>query len=110
MEPQVAAIGFSERELMMANAPYAVARYPFADHGKALVIGDTDGFVKLIASTPACEILGAAAVGPRPESSSTSLPPPSISAPPPTTSCASPLPPHPQRNLDLPREELAMPQ
>jgi pyruvate/2-oxoglutarate dehydrogenase complex dihydrolipoamide dehydrogenase (E3) component len=65
MEPQVAAIGFSERELMMANAPYAVARYPFADHGKALVIGDTDGFVKLIASTPACEILGAAAVGPQ---------------------------------------------
>jgi pyruvate/2-oxoglutarate dehydrogenase complex dihydrolipoamide dehydrogenase (E3) component len=63
-EPQVAAIGFSERELMTANAPYAVARYPFADHGKAQVLGETDGFVKLIASTPNCEILGAAAVGP----------------------------------------------
>jgi len=64
MEPQVAAIGFSERELMMANAPYAVARYPFADHGKAMVIGETDGFVKLIATPGSCEILGAAAVGP----------------------------------------------
>jgi pyruvate/2-oxoglutarate dehydrogenase complex dihydrolipoamide dehydrogenase (E3) component len=63
-EPQVAAIGFSERELMTANAPYAVARYPFGDHGKAEVLGETDGFVKLIADTRRCEILGAAAVGP----------------------------------------------
>jgi len=64
MEPQVATIGFNERELMMANAPYAVARYAFADHGKAEVLGETDGFVKLIVSTKNCEILGAAAVGP----------------------------------------------
>ena len=63
-EPQVAAIGFNERELMSANAPYAVARYAFADHGKAEVMGETDGFVKLIARTGTSEILGAAAVGP----------------------------------------------
>jgi pyruvate/2-oxoglutarate dehydrogenase complex dihydrolipoamide dehydrogenase (E3) component len=63
-EPQVAALGFSERELMTANAPYAVARYAFADHGKAEVLGETDGFVKLIAANGTCEILGAAAVGP----------------------------------------------
>jgi pyruvate/2-oxoglutarate dehydrogenase complex dihydrolipoamide dehydrogenase (E3) component len=63
-EPQAAAIGFSERELMMANSPYEVARYSFADHGKAEVLGETDGFVKLIARTGSCEILGAAAVGP----------------------------------------------
>ena len=63
-EPQVAAIGFSERELMTANAQYAVARYFFADHGKAQVMGETEGFVKLMASTGKFEILGAAAVGP----------------------------------------------
>jgi len=63
-EPQVAAVGFSERELMTANAPYAVARYPFGDLGKAEVLGETEGFVKLIADTRRCEILGAAAVGP----------------------------------------------
>jgi pyruvate/2-oxoglutarate dehydrogenase complex dihydrolipoamide dehydrogenase (E3) component len=63
-EPQVAAIGFNERELMMANAQYGVARYAFADHGKSMVLGETEGFVKLIASTDRCEILGAAAVGP----------------------------------------------
>ena len=63
-EPQVAAIGLTERELLTANAPYAVARYAFADLGKAMVIGETDGFVKLIANPGNCEILGAAAVGP----------------------------------------------
>jgi pyruvate/2-oxoglutarate dehydrogenase complex dihydrolipoamide dehydrogenase (E3) component len=63
-EPQVASIGFSERDLMTANAPYLVARYSFADLGKAEVLGETAGFVKLIASTVDCEILGAAAVGP----------------------------------------------
>lgn len=57
-EPQVASIGFTERELMTANAPYAVARYAFADLGKAEVLGETDGFVKLIVSTKDCEILG----------------------------------------------------
>ena len=63
-EPQVAAVGFTERDLMEARADYAIARYPFADHGKAIVHGETDGFVKLIARRPGCEILGAAAVGP----------------------------------------------
>jgi pyruvate/2-oxoglutarate dehydrogenase complex dihydrolipoamide dehydrogenase (E3) component len=63
-EPQVAAIGYSERELMMAGAPYAVARYPFSDLGKAQLLGETEGFVKLIAKTGTCELLGAAAVGP----------------------------------------------
>jgi len=64
-EPQVAAIGFSERELMMAGGvDYAVGKYAFADHGKAEVLGERDGFVKLIARSGSCEILGGAAVGP----------------------------------------------
>jgi pyruvate/2-oxoglutarate dehydrogenase complex dihydrolipoamide dehydrogenase (E3) component len=63
-EPQVAAIGFNERELMTAGAEYEVARYAFSDHGKAEVLGETDGFVKLIVRRGTCEILGAAAVGP----------------------------------------------
>jgi pyruvate/2-oxoglutarate dehydrogenase complex dihydrolipoamide dehydrogenase (E3) component len=60
----VAAIGFSERELMTGNAAYTVARHAFADHGKALVAGEREGFVKLMVSAGNCEILGAAAVGP----------------------------------------------
>lgn len=63
-EPQVAAVGFTERELMGAGAGYCVARYAFADHGKAMVRGETEGFVKLIAAPGTGELLGAAAVGP----------------------------------------------
>lgn len=63
-EPQAAAVGFTERELLAARADYRVARYSFADHGKAMVRGETDGFVKLIAAAGSCELLGAAAVGP----------------------------------------------
>ncbi len=63
-EPQVAAVGFTEKELMSAGADYKIACYPFSDHGKSIVLGETDGFVKLIARTSDGEILGAAVVGP----------------------------------------------
>ncbi|MEK7237851.1 MAG: hypothetical protein AAB242_14570 [Nitrospirota bacterium] len=40
------------------------ASYPFADHGKALCLGSTQGFVKLLAAPQTGEILGAQIVGP----------------------------------------------
>jgi pyruvate/2-oxoglutarate dehydrogenase complex dihydrolipoamide dehydrogenase (E3) component len=63
-QPEVAVIGLSERELKADGRPFMAARYPFADHGKALVIGEPEGFVKLIAAPGSREILGAAVVGP----------------------------------------------
>lgn len=63
-EPQVATLGRSERELAAAGVRHAVAKYPFDDHGKSLVIGETEGFVKLIVAEESREILGAAVVGP----------------------------------------------
>jgi pyruvate/2-oxoglutarate dehydrogenase complex dihydrolipoamide dehydrogenase (E3) component len=41
-----------------------VAKYPFNDHGKSIVRGDTDGFVKLIAEESSRRIVGGACVGP----------------------------------------------
>ena len=63
-KPEVAAVGMSERELRAAGIPFLVAKYPFNEHGKALVMGETDGFVKLIVAAYSREILGAAVVGP----------------------------------------------
>ena len=63
-EPEVAVVGASERELHDAGIAYRSAKYPFNDHGKSLCMGETDGFVKLIASTETGEILGGAVVGP----------------------------------------------
>lgn len=62
--PELAAIGMTEKELTAAGIAHAVARYPFDDHGKSLVMGETEGFVKLIVAETSREILGAAVVGP----------------------------------------------
>ncbi len=63
-EPEVAAVGFTENELLAARVPYLAAQYCFNDHGKSLVMGETDGFVKLLVAENSREILGAGAVGP----------------------------------------------
>lgn len=63
-EPQVASVGLSEAEATAHNIPHRVATYPFNDHGKSLVMGETDGFVKLIAHAESGALLGGAVVGP----------------------------------------------
>jgi pyruvate/2-oxoglutarate dehydrogenase complex dihydrolipoamide dehydrogenase (E3) component len=63
-DPQVAVVGLSERACRQRGVPYLTASYPFADHGKAMVLGATHGFVKLLASPETGELLGAALVGP----------------------------------------------
>jgi pyruvate/2-oxoglutarate dehydrogenase complex dihydrolipoamide dehydrogenase (E3) component len=63
-EPQVATVGLTEREAAQANLPTLTASYPFNDHGKSIVRGETEGFVKLIAHADTGELIGGAAVGP----------------------------------------------
>jgi len=63
-EPGFACVGATEDELCTADIPFKTAKYPFNDHGKSLVMGETHGFVKLIAHAGSGEILGASIVGP----------------------------------------------
>jgi pyruvate/2-oxoglutarate dehydrogenase complex dihydrolipoamide dehydrogenase (E3) component len=63
-EPQLAVVGLSEREAQEQGLPVRVARYPFNDHGKSMVRGEIEGFVKLIADAQTGEIVGGAVVGP----------------------------------------------
>jgi len=63
-DPEVAVVGQSEKELKAAGVSYRVASHPFADHGKSMVLGETEGFVKLLADPAIGEILGGAVVGP----------------------------------------------
>ena len=63
-EPGFACLGASEAELTASGVPYRTAKYLFEDHGKSLVMGETDGFVKLTAHASSGEILGASIVGP----------------------------------------------
>ena len=63
-EPQMASCGMTEQEARENGLQIVTASYPFADHGKSLVKGETDGFVKLIADAKSGSILGGAVVGP----------------------------------------------
>lgn len=62
--PQLATAGRSERECAEQGITIDTAKYPFADHGKSLVRGEPDGFVKLIVERASRQIVGAACVGP----------------------------------------------
>ncbi len=63
-DPQMAHVGLGEKEAAEQGREVVTASYPFADHGKAMVRGETDGLVKLIADRATGEIVGGAAVGP----------------------------------------------
>jgi dihydrolipoamide dehydrogenase len=62
--PEIATVGLTERQAAEQGLNVKVGRFPFAALGKALAIGDTTGFVKLIGDVSTGELLGAAAVGP----------------------------------------------
>jgi len=63
-DPEVATVGLSEAEARAAGREIGVASYPFNDHGKSIVRGETHGLVKMIADAGSGEILGASVVGP----------------------------------------------
>jgi pyruvate/2-oxoglutarate dehydrogenase complex dihydrolipoamide dehydrogenase (E3) component len=63
-EPQVAVVGLTEKRAHVKNINYLVAKYPFSDHGKSLIMEAKDGFVKLLAEPVTGEILGGCCVGP----------------------------------------------
>ncbi len=63
-DPQVAVAGATEKELTAAGTPYVGGAYLFSDHGKALTLNKTKGFVKMLAAPEDGRILGAAVIGP----------------------------------------------
>lgn len=63
-DPQIALVGLNEWRAKANGVDYLTASYTFADHGKALCLGATQGFVKLFAAPRTGEILGAQIVGP----------------------------------------------
>jgi pyruvate/2-oxoglutarate dehydrogenase complex dihydrolipoamide dehydrogenase (E3) component len=63
-DPQVAVVGLNEATCLAGEIPSLTASYPFADHGKALCLGASHGFVKLLCAPLTGELLGAQIVGP----------------------------------------------
>ncbi|MES2982766.1 MAG: NAD(P)/FAD-dependent oxidoreductase [Verrucomicrobiota bacterium] len=62
--PQCARLGMTQRQIEEGGLLTESVRYPFRDHGKAQILGETEGFVKIVAEEGTGRILGASAVGP----------------------------------------------
>lgn len=62
--PQVASFGYTEQEAKDAGYDLNVGQFPFSVNGRALGLGEKEGFVKIIADARYGEILGAHMVGP----------------------------------------------
>jgi dihydrolipoamide dehydrogenase len=53
----------TERDAKAKGIEYSVGTYQLKSHGKAIAVGATEGFVKIITSKPYGEILGAHIIG-----------------------------------------------
>ena len=62
--PEVALVGKTEEDLKAAGIAYNVGKFPFTANGRARAMGDTDGFVKILADKTTDRILGAHIIGP----------------------------------------------
>ncbi len=61
--PQVASTGLTERAAKEQGIKYKIGKFPFMASGKALAVGDSEGFVKLIIGEKHGEIIGAHIIG-----------------------------------------------
>lgn len=57
-QPQVASVGMTERAAKAKGIKYRVGKMPFSAIGKAIAIGEQDGFVKVIIDEEVGEVLG----------------------------------------------------
>jgi dihydrolipoamide dehydrogenase len=62
--PEVASVGKSEDELKAEGVAYTVGTFPFTANGRARAMGNTDGYVKLLADKASDRLLGAHILGP----------------------------------------------
>ena len=63
-QPQIGSFGYSEEQAKEKGFDVKTAKFPFSANGKAKGLGDTSGFVKVVADAKHNEILGAHMIGP----------------------------------------------
>lgn len=63
-DPEIASIGLTEAEAREQKLDVEIFRFDFKDLGAAIVRGETDGFVKMIAERQTGRIVGAHLIGP----------------------------------------------
>ena len=61
--PEIATVGESEESLKLKDIPYEIGRAPYRLNPRALILGDVDGFVKILFHPDDQRILGISIVG-----------------------------------------------
>ncbi len=61
--PQVASVGLTEAKAKAAGKKVKVGKFPYIGNGKAIAMGETEGFVKTVFDADTGELLGAHMVG-----------------------------------------------
>ncbi|HVL78958.1 MAG TPA: FAD-dependent oxidoreductase, partial [Sphingomicrobium sp.] len=61
--PQVASVGLTEAKAKEAGYEVKVGKFPFIGNGKAIALGETEGFVKTVFDAKTGELLGAHMIG-----------------------------------------------
>jgi len=62
-EPEIATVGLTEAEAKSKGYEPIVGKFPFTALGRAVAVGETDGFVKVVADKESEQILGIQIVG-----------------------------------------------
>jgi dihydrolipoamide dehydrogenase len=61
--PQVASVGLTEKAAKAKGLQVRVGKFPFIGNGKAIALGETEGFVKTVFDARTGELLGAHMIG-----------------------------------------------
>jgi len=63
-DPEVASVGLTEAKAKELGYDVKVAKFPFSASGKARILGEEEGFVKVVSETKYDELLGVHVIGP----------------------------------------------
>ena len=62
--PEIASVGKTEEELKAAGVAYKAGKFPFMANSRGRAVGQTDGFVKILADAKTDRVLGVHIIGP----------------------------------------------
>lgn len=63
-DPEVASVGLTEAKARQEGYDVKVGKFPFSASGKARILGEEEGFVKIVSETKYDELLGVHIIGP----------------------------------------------
>src|SRR5256714_552089 len=64
-DPEIAHVGLGEKEAKDKGIAVKIGRFPFAAAGRALTLGQTEGYAKTLSDANSGKLLGAHIIGPR---------------------------------------------